>query len=308
MSVRRIEGALAASVTFLTLLGACASIDPSGNIEEGARSDIVILTADRATAQEVLERLQDVQRWPASRPDAQPWTRGHLTRTSDGAVYSVVIAPGEGLDEATMTTLARRAIEAWRPRYLLSVGTAAAAPYGDPLGVVGLVALICDFEIERFERVRDMGKCYRPDGGLFRAALAFSADWAGSAEARGNRSGCSPARTNKLGALGGEDLGDPRFPEVIAGISEELHDSLVMERSGVGVAPAVGELRHQSRQPIGFMMIRGVSEVPRPGEGRAHEEASERELRQKACAARDAADFAVELIRRQWPVAPGAAR
>jgi hypothetical protein len=288
--VRRIEGALAASVTFLTLLGACANIDASDSIEKGARSDIVILTADRAMAQEVLERLQDVQSWPASRPDAQPWSRGHLTRTSDGGVYSVVVAPGEGLDEATMKTIARRAIEAWRPRYLLSVGTAAAAPYGDPLGVVGLVALICDFEIERL------------------AALALSADWAGNADTRRSRSGCSPARTHKLAALGGEDLGDPRFPEVIAGISEELHDSLVMERWGAGVARAVGALRHESRQPIGFMMIRGVSKVSRPGEGRGHEEASERELRQEACAARDAADFAIELIRRQWPVAPGAAR
>jgi hypothetical protein len=153
-----------------------------------------------------------------------------------------------------------------------------------------------------------MGNCYRPDGGLFRAALALSADWAGNADTRRSRSGCSPARTHKLAALGGEDLGDPRFPEVIAGISEELHDSLVMERWGAGVARAVGALRHESRQPIGFMMIRGVSKVSRPGEGRGHEEASERELRQEACAARDAADFAIELIRRQWPVAPGAAR
>ena len=79
----------------------------------------------------------------------------------------------------------------------------------------------------------------------------------------------------------------------------------MIEREGIWVAEGVQRLRYDRRKPIGFLMIRGVSEVRVPGEWReADLESGEREQRllQESCAARDTADFAVRLIRERWPV------
>ena len=97
----------------------------------------------------------------------------------------------------------------------------------------------------------------------------------------------------------------PRFVEAATKLSEEMHRGLIIEREGIFAAEAVEDLRHQLREPIGFLMIRGVSEI-RDSDGRRDDDPEARQsvqrLLQKACAARDTADFAMELIRQRWPV------
>ena len=177
--------------------------------------------------------------------------------------------------------------------------------------MVGVVTLTCDFDLDRYVEIRDTGNCYRPDGGLLAAALSVADQWEAAANTRTGRAGCSPARLTKLAALSGNADPGPRYVEIATSISEEIHRSLIMETEGILAAKAAEKLRHEKREPIGLLMIRGVSEIrhPRSGpEADGEAEESEARLLLQACAARDTADFAVELIRHRWPVSPRASR
>jgi hypothetical protein len=59
---------------------------------------------------------------------------------------------------------------------------------------------------------------------------------------------------------------------------------------------------------IGFLMIRGVAEIrgPEGASGASSVDQPGRRLLERTCAARNVADFAIELIRRRWPVSPAA--
>jgi hypothetical protein len=283
----------------------CASVDAGIKGAEAAiQIDIFILVTDRTTADEVLGRLQGVENLPALQAGQIAWSRGNLKGTRDGSVYSIVVGQIDRHDDMTTKMIMQNAARSWRPRYVLILGTAPAVAYDDPLGAVGLVTLVCGFDLDRYEASQDSGKCHRSDAGLFTAALSIADDWEAAAKTSTSRSGCSPARVLKLATLSGNREIGPGFVAAATKLSEDLHRGLLMEREGIFVAKAVQRRRHKT-EPIGFLMIRGVSEVRRPGTWReTGAEAVEQEQQRlhETCAARDAADFAVELIRERWPV------
>jgi len=288
------------------LLSGCSSVD--GELREAdakRRIDVFILATDRATGDAVHDRLQDVENLPVLEASPETWFQGHLTGMRDGSVYSIVVGQVGGADDTSARALMRKARSLLQPRYVLILGTVPAVAYDEPLGAVGVVTLVCDFDLERFQESRDIGKCHRPDAGLFTAARSMSDEWAATAATETTRAGCSPARVMKLATLSGARDPGPGFVEVATTLSEDFHRGLMIEREGIWVAEDVQRLRYDRRKPIGFLMIRGVSEVRVPGEWReADLEAGEREQRmlQETCAARDTADFAVSLIRKRWPV------
>ena len=266
----------------------------------------MILTTDRETTDAVRERLEGAESLPSREVDTAALFQGHLTGLRDGSRYSILIAQIPQRDAETMGRMMRRAIELRRPRYLLVLGTALAVANDSPLGAVGIITMSCEFDLALFEASRDMGKCFRPDGGLRASALALKDQWIASAGNDPSRNGCSPARVMKLAALSGEADPGPRYVEVVTTISNNIHRGVIFERNGTIAAEAAEALRHERRVPIGFLMVRGVSGVRGPGmSGEEDREAGNAKLGriQKACAARDTADFATELIRHRWPVA-----
>ena len=295
--------ALAVGLLFGLASAGCANLDAR---EVASRIDLVILATDQETEHELLQRLRNVENLAALRAGKSAWSRGHLIGARDGSLYTILVGQIGGRDEATTEMITRRAAEIWRPRYVLLLGTTLAIANEVPLGAVGLTTLTCDFELDRFEKFRDTGRCYRPDGGLLTAALAVADEWKTTAKAETGRAGCSPPQVTKLAALSGQGSPGPKFVEVATKISQELHRGLIVEREGVFAAKAVETLRHEMREPIGFLMIRGVSETRSPRRLREADRkargSKQRQL-EKTCAARDTADFAVELIRRRWPVA-----
>lgn len=288
------------------LVSGCSSVD--GELREADRKrriDVFVLATDRATGDEVRDRLQGVENLPVLEANHETWFQGHLTGMRDGSVYSIVVGQVGGADDTSARALMRKARSLLQPRYVLILGTVPAVAYDEPLGAVGVVTLVCDFDLERYQESRDVGKCHRADGGLFTAARSMSDEWAATAEADTTRTDCSPARVLKLATLSGARDPGPGFVEVATTLSDNLHRGLMIEREGIWVAEDVQRLRYDRRKPIGFLMIRGVSEVRVPGEWRDVDlEPGEREQRllQETCAARDTADFAVRLIRERWPV------
>lgn len=295
---------------FLALVvSGCASVDVDLKAAQAvSQIDIFILATDRATAVEVLGRLHGIEDLPPLQTGQEKWSRGHLIGNLDGSVYSIVVGQVGGQDDSSMRTLMRKARNIWRPRYILVLGTASAVAYDEPLGAVGVVNLVCDFDLDRYQESQDQGKCHRADSGLFAAALSIANEWETTAKADTSRSGCSPARVLKLATLSGTRNPRPGFVDVATALSEDYHRGFLIEREGIFVAKAVQRLRHEMREPIGFLMIRGVSEVRVPGIWReVGLDAGEQEQRllQETCAARDTADFAVDLIRKRWPVSSG---
>ncbi len=299
------RAARAAMLFALTMTGCARGGIDLKELETASRVDIVVLTTDTETADELLQRLQDVKVLPMPRAGAETWSRGQLTGLSNGDVYTILVGQAGAWDDAATETIARRAIEVWRPRYFLVLGTALAVANDSPLGAVGVVILICDFDVDRFEDLRDTGRCYRPDGGLVTAALSVTDQWEAASENRAARSGCAPARVIKLVALSGNEDPARSYVETVTTLSQEIHRGLIMEREGIFVAKAVADLRHDMQESVGFLMIRGISEIRAarldPDEARQPDDSERRQL-QQACAARDTADFAVELIRQRWPV------
>jgi len=297
---------LALLLAFVTSGFASADTGIAG-AEAAIQIDIFIVTADRPTADEVLGRLEGVEIVSGRRAGHAAWSRGHLTGAWDGSVYSIVVAQAGAEKHMTTEKIMQNAALVWRPRYVLLLGTAPAVAYDEPLGAVGLVTLICGFDLDRYQKSQDTGRCHRADGGLFAAALSIADDWEAAAKKETSRAGCSPARVLKLITLSGTREHGQGFVAVATELSEDLHRGLIMERDGIYVARAVQRTRYEMKESIGFLMIRGVSEVRRPDtwrEAKPGAALSEQQRLQESCAARDTANFTVELIRNRWPVSP----
>lgn len=312
-SSRRTRGVVAsAGLLFAVMSSGCAHFDAVMNQAKAeSQVDILVLATDDVTTEEMLQRLHGVETWPAQQSGPEAWSRGYLNGARNGNVYTILVGQAGDQDGMATKNAIRKATRAWRPRYVLVLGTAPAVVNEDPLGAVGVVTLVCDFDLDRFEVLRDIGRCYRPDGGLFAAAISVADEWEAGTKTETRGAGCSPARVMKLAALSGNEDLDPLFVETVTNLSEDLHRGLIMEREGIFVAEAVEDLRHESKEPIGFLMIRGVSHIRVPGmprQGDPEASDSEQRLLQKTCATRDTADFAVELIRQRWPVSSRAKR
>jgi hypothetical protein len=250
--------------------------------------------------------LQGVEKLEAPQPGKQPWYRGHVTGVSDGSVYTILVGQVAGGDNTTVNATMSKAISVWRPRYVFVLGTTPAVAYNAPLGAVALVILNCEFDLDRYDEFGDAGYCRRPDGGLLTAALSVADEWATAATSEPSRAGCDPARVLKMVTLSDSGDNETHLVKTASKLSEERHRGLTIERERISTAQVVKNLRHKMNEPIGFLMIRGVSEILGPGkqqEGTTSQaNVPEQLLLQKACAARDTADFAVELIRQAWPV------
>ncbi len=298
--------ALTAGLLCVFATSGCATADAGIKSAEAAiQIDLFVVVTDQATADEVRARLQPVPNLPPPQTGQRQWFRGYLTGVRDSSVYSIVVGQVDAQDGMTTKMIMQAAATAWRPRYILVLGTAPAVAYDEPLGAVGLVNLICSFDLDRYEKTQDSGRCHRADAGLFTAALSMTDEWKAVAEHETSRAGCAPPRVLKMATLSGQQEFEPGFVETATALSEGLHRGLILEREGIFVAKAVQRERHETRRPIGLLMIRGVSEVRRAERGRETKfEADEQERGRlhEACAARDTADFAVDLIRKRWPV------
>jgi len=133
------------------LVSGCSSVD--GELREAdakRRIDVFVLVTDRATGDEVRDRLQGVENLPVPEASHETWFQGHLTGMRDGSVYSIVVGQVGGEDDTNARTLMRKARSILQPRYVLIIGTAPAVAYDEPLGAVGVVTLVCDFDLERY--------------------------------------------------------------------------------------------------------------------------------------------------------------
>jgi len=224
-----------------------------------------------------------------------------------------------------LSSVVSRAIDVWTPRYVLLVGIAGGLSGALSHGDVVVSTDIAAYEYGKINKtfLPRMDFTYRCDRGLLRAAeVASTKQWLALID-------ISPPRPTTPKAVFGivasgdkviDTLNHPSFKPVLEAWGGRL---AAIEMEGAGVANVI-ENRQAEGFNIGFLMVRGVSDLPAPtvpwglrirrvlrrliATRRTHTDAlSGGTLVRdswKEYAAVSAASFAVNLVYEAWPVAP----
>jgi nucleoside phosphorylase len=280
------------------------SVADSATPDAGASPvDILIVTVlpeEYAAVLRLLSNARSVQ----GRPDAPTlygWRIGTVERAQGGA-YRVALALAGRAGTVNASQAVVRSVDRWKPRYVLLVGIAGGLP---PSGC-SVGAVVVSTEIYGYEYGKvDNGFHPRPnwvyqvDRGLCTSAQAFVAatpEWF---------TGGAPSPKVLFGpvASGDKVVDDPSEP-FFAAVLKQWPKLQAVEMEGAGAAAAIDEL-HAMGVRVGFLMVRGISDMPRPPNERAGQAAQTGERDANTLRACDvAAGFAVRWIAAEWPVEP----
>ena len=283
--------------------------------------DIAIVTILQEEYDAVKRRLKNVRRDPGTRdqPNQYAWLVGEIEAAS-GGTYQVVLAmtlhPGNTSGSlGTGKTVAR-----WRPRYVLLVGIAGGLPREQlALGDVIVSKQIVSYEYGKVEHNAFNPRpdfVYQSDGPLLRGASSLGeADWRNGLGRRPNADRAKPKL--RVGIVGsGEKVIDDRSSDFFAAVEKAFSKLLAVEMEGAGAAAAIQEGKDEGRS-VGFLMIRGISDMPPDKKTRAKKlttgtkkdatAVSDRD-QWKSYAANAAASFAVCFVSQAWPLPPRGTR
>lgn len=263
--------------------------------------DIAIVTVLDEEYRAVHELLRAARHLPGTdgAPNLYGWEAGHIDRADGLGSYRVVLALAGragtvSASEATVATALR-----WNPRYVMLLGIAGGLPIERcALGDVVISSVIYGYEYGKLEGVFQPRPhwVYRSDGPLLASATRFAIvhpEWNA-----GLGDGPAPKALFGVVASGEKVVDDPTnaFFDAVQNVFPKLQ---AVEMEGAGAASAIDHL-HARGKRIGFIMVRGVSDMPRPAQ--TGPQAAERGRNKvRACAA--AARFATRWIASGWPVA-----
>lgn len=263
---------------------------------------ITVLPDEYAAVLRVLSNARQVPGTPDA-PNLYGWRLGTIARTYGGA-YRVALALTGSAGTVIASQAVVRSAERWRPRYVLLVGIAGGLSLGGCApGDVVVSTEIYGYEYGKLDRGFHprANWTYQVDRGLLTSVQAFAAanpDW---------WTGDSPAPKVLFGpvASGEKVVDDPSDPS-FAAVLHHWPKLQAVEMEGAGAAAAIEELRAVGSHAIGFLMLRGISDMPRPpsarAEGAAAQTAERDANKRRACDV--AAAFAVRWIAAEWPVEP----
>lgn len=278
--------------------------------------DVAIVTVLPEEYDAVLNCLPAVVNAPISEkdPNIYGWVVASITSATVKSDYRVVVCrlgrPGNVQGALGILTTIRR----WSPRYVLLVGIAGGFPLdGLQKGDVVFSDIIYGYEYGKLDKVFIPRHTwvYQSDQGLFNCALSIAADtsvWSQQLTKEYNRTiKALPAYI----ASGDKVVDDPDI-EFFSQVRQAWPKLHAVEMEGAGSAAAIEHARTNGL-PIGFMMIRGISDMPRPEDlvtntnnedsGRNIRGTEERDAWKKE-AAKAAAVFAVALISSGLPMPP----
>ncbi len=276
-------------------------------------TDIAIVTVIPEEYAAVHRLLQSptVDSGTAELPNLFGWETGSVAR-SQGGSYRIALALAARAGNVTCSQAIIETVERWNPRYVLLLGIAGGLPKSElSLGDVVISSVIYGYEYGKVEHkfIPRHNWIYHPDDALFASALRFStidASWTARLNITAETG--PPKAVPGVVASGEKVVDDPTsafFREVVT----SFPSAKAVEMEGVGAATAIDVLRAKGRS-VGFIMIRGISDLPRPPEERPvtpelHESSQTRERdATKVFAAQSAASFAMRWISEGWPTPP----
>jgi nucleoside phosphorylase len=262
---------------------------------------VTVLPEEYGAVLRLLSNPAPVQGKPDA-PTLYGWRTGTIPRAQGGA-YRVVLAMTGQAGTVRSSQAVVRSVERWKPRYVLLVGIAGGLPpSGCSLGDAVVSTHLYGYEYGKIDSSGFQPRLdfiYQVDQSLCTSAQAFVAatpDWHSG-------SGAAPRVAFGPVASGDKVVDDPAEPFFAAVIKQwpKLH---AVEMEGAGAAAAIEELR-AAGNVVGFLMVRGLSDLPRPAAERAGAatQTGERDTnKRRACDV--AASFAVRWIAAEWPVEP----
>jgi len=275
-------------------------------------ADVVILTVLPEEYGGFFNRLSELgpPQDMGSAPNLYAWKFGKVFCENYKAAYKVAFGMIGRAGTTQGALAAKEAIQLWRPRYVIFSGIAGGLP--DPaekesrplLGDVIIADAIYGYEYGKIDKkFKPRGNwTYRTDQALLNGAMAyaFSDVWRASIKAA-SPAECIPKVIRGEVASGDKVVDNPSnqfFKQVL----KKWPKVNAVEMEGAGVASAI-ELAQSLVIPTGFLMIRGISDLPRAeggGKGTKERDAW------KAYASDAAAAFIVGWISDGLPVRPSA--
>ncbi len=267
-------------------------------------ADILIVTVLPEEYRAVLDQLTAARPVPGTHdaPNTHAWRFGTLPREGGGA-YKVALALAGGAGNVNASQAVTASVARWKPRYALLVGCAGGlAQGGCAVGDVVVSTEVYGYELGKVDGGFQPRPnwIYQVDTGLRAGAQGFFAAnpaWSGEA---------GDARPKVLFgpvAAGEKVIDDPSDP-LFAAVLKLWPKLQAVEMEGAGAAAAIEHLRGAGKL-VGFLVVRGISDMPRaPGDRPATAtQTGERDAnKQRACEA--AARFVARWIAAEWPVPP----
>lgn len=243
-------------------------------------------------------------------PNLYFWEKGHVESSRFDSPFRIILtfAGSAGTNNSAIVTM--DTIDRWRPRYVLLAGVAGGLPpQGLKKGDIVISSHIWGYEYGKI----DYGFKPRPDHnfgadtGLFNSALAFSGSntsWHELIDVLPPEQGNIPQVLHGPVASGDkvvDDLKD-QFFEAVLKASPKLQ---AVEMEGAGAGAAIRNAHDKGRR-VGFIMIRGISDMPKAVSSSEEKEGGQTEERDswKKYASSAAACFSISFLKEAWPVAP----
>ncbi len=277
----------------------------SPHTEADLPPDVVILTVLQEEYEGVCTQLLGCHPVPGRRrhPNLYAWQLGRVPSLQSGTEYGVAVGMmvRAGTSQSALATM--DAIERWRPRYIFLSGIAGG--FADlRKGDVEIADVIHGYEYGKIERSfipRD-DWTYKTDLGLLSGAEAYALkeDW--RTRIHIDPPEPCPLKVVKGEIASGDKVIDDPTQEFFRKVLKTWPKILAVEMEGAGMGLAV-EQAHALGASIGFMMIRGISDLPNPRKKREIPGAQERD-KWKRFAADTAAAFTVGFISSGLPTPP----
>jgi nucleoside phosphorylase len=283
------------------------------------RADIAILTVIPEEYEAVIASLSSygckTEHDPGSAtvPNLYGWIRGDLPGAG-GQVYRVVVGnvvkPGPGRMASAVSATYNR----YKPQYVLIVGIEGGFPQDElAKGDVAISGVIYDYEYGKVatDFHPRMDFTYQPDQALLTSAVSLHARdkfWAArDRQMRPDGGAAVPKLLQGAIASGGKVI-DDATNDFFAAVLKAWPKLLAVEMEGAGAAAEIETLK-AAKENVGFMMVRGISDMPKMGHDAqptpAPPEGNKAERdKWKRYAATTAANFTVHWIARAWPLAP----
>ena len=278
--------------------------------------DVLILTIKSEEYVAVLKSLDDHAPVEPTkdRPNLYSWEYGIIRRaSSDAAPYRIVVGLIGHQGQLPASDATKESARTWIPRLCLIVGIGGGLPQRKvQLGDVLVSTEVWHYEFgtagENFDpSIRHLFQVNDP---LLSAALTLDAnhsDWADKIASERPTPGAPKVHSGVIAS--GDKVIERADSPLFAPVLAKEKKIIGVEMEGGGAASALLRLQQQQvgtdGSSIGFLMIRGVSDLVRSEEmdPQTGDQRSERK-RWTDYASLVAGQFSAELIRRRWPFAP----
>lgn len=268
--------------------------------------DIAILTVLPEEYTAICNRLDNLRSAPSSisDPDLYAWQLGEVQNPKWRRPYSVTVGMMGRAGTSHSALATKDAIIRWKPRYIFFVGIAGGLGDSEK-GDVIIADVIRGYEYGKLEKefVPRSNWTYRVDLALVNNAMAFAAltsNWVNDVKVEPPEEVVPKVLTGEMAS--GDKVVDDPTNEFFTRIINTWPKLQAVEMEGAGVGNAI-EQAQSGGMSVGFLMIRGISDIPRPNLGAEIRGTQERDS-WKNYAADTAAAFAVAFIANRLPIPP----